>query len=576
MLGILPPAEEQALFSYRINLEHRVSADHELRKLAGVLNLDFVIPAVADCYGRSGHVSLDPRLIVKMMLLLFYYNISSERELVEQIKVRLDFLWFLGLDLDSDIPNHSVLSKARARWGAEVFEKLFVQSVAQCVEAGLVNGRLLHTDSTIVQANASKASVVSSSPELVQALRQACQDVVAKLEVLPAPAPEGPSRSSSPAPAVSSSLPAAPEPATTSPAPGATSESLPESATCAAPLIQMMPEALIDPAPSEPVADDPKAKSKKLPVNSTRISVTDPEAQLARSKNGVTNLNYKDHRLVDDAHGVITAVDTTHSNVADGTQLPLMVEQHLTTTGLKLAEVTLAGDHHYGTASNYIFCAQEGIRAHLGEVSANVEERGKLSLSHFIYEPEQDQLRCPEGHALVLHQNRPEEQIKVYLVEDPAKCAQCPRRKVCTQSERGRSIKRHVQAELLAAAQEEANSPAGRFSRKRRQHVMEGSFADAANNHGSKRARWRGLWRQRIQSCIIAAVQNLRILMKKAGGGPSRGAVEAGAGSSGQSGAKLWHFGIRKGLGVGSPLFCRWPVLERDRPHGRCIALPGV
>ena len=164
MLGILPPAEEQALFSYRINLEHRVSADHELRKLAGVLNLDFVIPAVADCYGRSGHVSLDPRLIVKMMLLLFYYNISSERELVEQIKVRLDFLWFLGLDLDSDIPNHSVLSKARARWGAEVFEKLFVQSVAQCVEAGLVNGRLLHTDSTIVQANASKASVVSSSP----------------------------------------------------------------------------------------------------------------------------------------------------------------------------------------------------------------------------------------------------------------------------------------------------------------------------------------------------------------------------------------------------------------------------
>ena len=112
-----------------------------------------------------------------------------------------------------------------------------------------------------------------------------------------------------------------------------------------------------------------------------------------------------------------------------------------------------------------------------------------------------------------------------------------------------------MQAELLAAAQEEANSPAGRFSRKRRQHVMEGSFADAANNHGSKRARWRGLWRQRIQSCIIAAVQNLRILMKKAGGGPSREAVEAGAGSSGQSGAKLGILASGKTLALGRCFF---------------------
>ena len=61
---------------------------------------------------------------------------------------------------------------------------------------------------------------------------------------------------------------------------------------------------------------------------------------------------------------------------------------------------------------------------------------------------------------------------------------------------------------------------------------MEGSFADAANNHGSKRARWRGLWRQRIQSCLIAAVQNLRILLKKAVGGPSQESIEMLAGSA--------------------------------------------
>jgi len=107
----------------------------------------------------------------------------------------------------------------------------------------------------------------------------------------------------------------------------------------------------------------------------------------------------------------------------------------------------------------------------------------------------------------VRHQDRPEEQLKVYLIEDPAACAHCALREQCTQSKRGRSIRRHMQAPLVAAARTEANSPAARYNRKRRQHVMEGSFADAVNNHGAKKARWRGLGRQKIQSWLIAAVQ---------------------------------------------------------------------
>jgi hypothetical protein len=280
-----------------------------------------------------------------------------------------------------------------------------------------------------------------------------------------------------------------------------------------------------------PAVIDPKPAAKKLPTNSTRVSTTDPEAELARSKNGLIDLNYKDHRLVDDAHGVITAVAATPSNVADGTQFPALYEQHRETTGLKPAQVTVAGDHHYGTANNYIFCAQQGLRAHLGPVSANVQERGKLPPSRFVYEPAQDRLRCPQGHYLVAHQDRPEEQLKDYLIEDPATCAQCALRPQCTQSKRGRSVQRHGQAPLVAAARREANSAAARYSRKRRQHVMEGSFADAVNNHGAKKARWRGLWRQKIQSWLIAAVQNLRILLRHQVSGPVRAAAAAQAGA---------------------------------------------
>ena len=84
----------------------------------------------------------------------------------------------------------------------------------------------------------------------------------------------------------------------------------------------------------------------------------------------------------------------------------------------------------------------------------------------------------------------------------------------------------------MEAARAEANSPAARYSRKRRQHVMEGSFADAFNNHRAKKARWRGLVRQKIQSWLIAAVQNLRILLRHQVSGPGRAAVAALAGAA--------------------------------------------
>ena len=68
------------------------------------------------------------------MFLLFWDDIRSERELMQILPERLDYLWFLGYSLDDEIPNHSVLSKARKRWGLEVFESLFIRSVSQCVE----------------------------------------------------------------------------------------------------------------------------------------------------------------------------------------------------------------------------------------------------------------------------------------------------------------------------------------------------------------------------------------------------------------------------------------------------------
>jgi len=153
---------QNKLFVTNFNLEKRVREDHILRKIKEKIDFDFAYKEVEDTYGQNGNVSVPPPVILKMMLLLILYNVRSERELMMTIPERLDWLWFLGYDLNHDIPDHSVLSKARARWGVYAFKTFFERIVRQCVEEGLVDGRKLFTDSSLIDANASNNSVVDT------------------------------------------------------------------------------------------------------------------------------------------------------------------------------------------------------------------------------------------------------------------------------------------------------------------------------------------------------------------------------------------------------------------------------
>jgi hypothetical protein len=106
-------------------------------------------------------------------------------------------------------------------------------------------------------------------------------------------------------------------------------------------------------------------------------------------------------------------------------------------------------------------------------------------------------------------------------------CAVCVLRAQCTRSHHGRTVQRHEKQALLDVARVQANSRAAWRNRRRRQHLIERSFADAANNHHFKRARWRRLWRQQIQDYLIAAIQNVRILLAHQNPKPSAAAAVA-------------------------------------------------
>lgn len=155
------PIEGQSkLFYVGLNLDERVPPDHPLRRIASAVDFGFVRARVASLYGINGNESVDPTLLLKLLFLLFYERVRSERELMKQLPLRLDWMWFCGLDLDAKIPDHSVLSKARGRWGVEVFEDVFTRVLRQCAEAGLVDGTTAYADSTVLKADASVGSRV--------------------------------------------------------------------------------------------------------------------------------------------------------------------------------------------------------------------------------------------------------------------------------------------------------------------------------------------------------------------------------------------------------------------------------
>ncbi len=171
------------LFYHTINLDERIPAYHILRKIRNQIDFDFIYREVKDLYGGNGNVSVPPPTILKMMLLLILYNVRSERELMNTLPMRLDWLWFLNYDLDSEIPNHSVLSKARTRWDVEAFQRFFERIVWLCVEVRLVDGSKLFMDSSLVQADTSNNSIARINQEALKIhLVRGFQELETRLE----------------------------------------------------------------------------------------------------------------------------------------------------------------------------------------------------------------------------------------------------------------------------------------------------------------------------------------------------------------------------------------------------------
>jgi transposase len=334
MMGI--KSAEAKLF-YEFSLDGRIPEGHLLRRIEQAVDFSFVYSLTRPYYSHTGQPSVDPVALFKMALLGYLYGLPSERRLAQEAELNLAYRWFLGYDLDEATPHHSVLSKARRRFGKQVYEEFFRRVVLQCEAAGLIEGTTLYLDSTLVPASANVDSARSRA--LLQQLPGAPQEFVERLW-----------------------------------------ESNPEGA--------------------EEDAENAGPPSGQHTVNQWISSRTDPEAAMvARGRGYPPHFAYKDHLSVDGGRArIVTAVRVTSGQRADESELKNLVEAHAELLGRMPRRV--AADRKYATHANYEYLLERNIGPSIPEMRPR-HRPGLWGPERFTYDAVSDVYWCPAGEPVM-------------------------------------------------------------------------------------------------------------------------------------------------------------------------------
>ena len=174
----------ESLFYY-FRLEDQIPNDHLLRLIDQHIDFTFVSELLKNFYSSTGRPSIDPEVLLRLLLVGYLYGITSERRLMDEVRMHLAYRWFARLGFEQELPDHSTFSKNRhGRFRQSgVFRKVFEEIVQRCLEAGLVEGRNLAVDGTLVGANASQQSRVPRE-RLIEAagVSRTVQEYLAELE----------------------------------------------------------------------------------------------------------------------------------------------------------------------------------------------------------------------------------------------------------------------------------------------------------------------------------------------------------------------------------------------------------
>ena len=455
---------------YELDWERRIPPDHLLRRVSEVVDFSFVRRLTAHYYSHTGKPGIDPVVLFKMALLGYLYGITSERRLAEELRLNLAFMWVVGYDLDEPTPDHSVLSKARRRFGVTVYQAFFTEIVRQCQRAGLVAGDRLFIDSTLVEANADDAALRSRA--LIE------HKVEAHLETLwrNNPPPEGEPR-------------AAPD------------AELAEQCAALGP---------------HPVGPDDRPNVLAEPVNALVASLTDAEAGLVSRPGVPLGLYHKLHVGVDGGRArVITAVDVTPGEVADVELLDRLCKEHEGMIDRRLREVV--ADATYGTYATYSLLEAQGIRPSI-PILGRVRDRRAVPSNLFRYDHDSDCYWCPAGQRLKRQGYSRTGRVgggAVIYRASPTDCSACARKIICCGKAKARTICRPMREDgLLERVGVHLGTQGARRSIRQRRCWAETAMAELKRRRGLGRCSLRGRTKVLIQALLAAMAYDIKKLVR--------------------------------------------------------------
>ncbi|MBF9224228.1 IS1182 family transposase [Hymenobacter ruricola] len=451
----------------RFRLSERVPRHNLYRRLAELVDWDFLYAETQSLYSHTGQPSLDPVVFFKLVLMGRLENLVSDRRLVEHCALRLDILLFLGYEVDEELPWHPTVSRTRQLFPAAVFERLFDHVFAQCVARGLVAGDTQAVDSAPVKANASLEAVLEKR----------------------AAGPTGPHLSGR----------------TETPAAGAV-------LTAPAHQLRQLATGQRRRQGARTGALGARHEQARLLSNKTHYSPTDPDARISVKPGKARALNYLCSLAVDTAKGVISHVQADYADKRDSLHLPRLLsslQRRLRANELPLR--ALLADAGYANGPNY-------ARLEAAHMTAWIPVFGqyKPEIEGFAYDRTTDAFTCVEGKQLLFQKydtNQDGGWHKTYWATC-RDCQQCPRKSTGAPRARRKQINRTIYEAAYRRAWLRQQSRRGQRKRRLRQGTVEPVFGNLIHHYGLRRMNVRGHAGAHKTMLLTAVAYNLKKLLK--------------------------------------------------------------
>jgi len=452
---MLTRREDIQLKLHVVTIEDLVPADDILRKIDRIIDFSFIYAAVSDLYSAIGRPSIDPVMLVKYLLLGYLEGIESERRIEQEIQRNYAYRWFLGLDIGERVPDHSTISQNRRRrfQGQDLFRRLFEQVLFQCMEQGLIEGKLILTDSTHIKANASKKSELRMTVERETAWYM---DDLDRYET-----------------AERERLTGQIKPKRTHPQPQVRTEYVEKS-----------------------------------------ISITDPEAGRLNRPGKPEGPHYLSHQSLDAKHGIIVDVAATPGNVTDGT--PYLSRLAYMCEGLRLPIEAVGVDSAYDIGLVHQTLSEQNIEIYTPPNEEKPRYKSEFTKQDFQYDEVMDQFICPAGCRLSIRRiQRGDCTISREYKAKRSDCKDCSLQEKClAPSQASRRIQVNIFEEAVRKNHEKDGTAEHKRVLDLRQIWCEGTFAAQKERHNLRRMFRRGLQAAEDHCLLSATAMNLKRMVK--------------------------------------------------------------